>query len=344
MHILYSFDFAVKRRKVKPMKRTIFASLILAVLMVGLPFAELLSDGKEEDPPAPTKAEYAETESDEALRLKLLGTDGQIVELSADEYLVGVVSAEMPVSFEAEALKAQSVAARSYLRRCLEQGSRHDGADICASSACCQAYKSESELRELWGDGYDERIEKIKAAVKATDGEYLSYEGAAILAAFHSSSSGKTEEAAELWSDVPYLVSVSSPEDEKTVPDFVSTLALGEIDFRDTLLHLHPEADFSVPADEWIGEVRHTNSGRVQSIVLGGVSFTGSEIRELFSLRSTAFEIKRTADGFSFTVTGYGHGVGMSQYGANVMAKEGKSYREILAHYYPETTLVIPVK
>ena len=147
-----------------------------------------------------------------------------------------------------------------------------------------------------------------------------------------------------MWGEVPYLVSVSSPEKAEAVPNFVSTLTQSELDFRDTLLHLKPEADFTGPADTWIGETQYTEGGRVGSIVIGGVSFTGAEIRQLFSLRSTAFEIAKTEGGFRFTVTGYGHGVGMSQYGANTMAKEGSTYREILAHYYPGTTLISPKK
>ncbi len=324
------------------MKRTLCASFALSILIVGLPLLGAdYSDDAGSDDSSPI-AEYADTEHDDELSLRLLMSDGSIAEINARDYLIGVTAAEMPASFDDEALKAQSVAARSYLRRYLEHGSRHEGADICASSACCQAYLADDELRRLWGEGYDGNMKKIRNAVAATDGEYLSYEGEAILAAFHSSSSGMTESGAEVWGDVPYLISVSSPEKVGDVPDFESGLSVGEIDFRDTLLHLHPEADFTAPADEWIGAVKKTESGRVRTIRLGGVDFSGAEIRELFSLRSTAFELVRTDGGFRFTVRGYGHGVGMSQYGANVMAKGGADYRDILRHYYPDTVLVIP--
>ena len=327
------------------MKRTLSAALLLSLLIVGAPLAAVYSDGgdapkKEKDK---IKIENAETQSDAELSIRLLVGE-EVREMSSDEYLVGVVAAEMPASFEEEALKAQAVAARTYLRRYIEEGSRHEGADICADANCCQAYLPQDRLRENWGDKYDAYIKKIRKAVSATDGEYLEYDGKAALAAFHSSSAGQTESSADVWGEVPYLVSVSSPEKAEAVPNFVSTLTQSELDFRDTLLHLKPEADFTGPADTWIGETQYTEGGRVGSIVIGGVSFTGAEIRQLFSLRSTAFEIAKTEGGFSFTVTGYGHGVGMSQYGANTMAKEGSTYREILAHYYPGTTLISPKK
>lgn len=322
------------------MKRTLCASFALSLLIIGLPFLQNDLDAPSDDPPP--QAEYAETKRDTELTVRVLSDDGSVSEMSVRDYLIGVVSAEMPASFEPEALKAQTVAARSYLKYALEREPKHDSADICMSADCCQAYKTSDELRVLWGEKYDEYAEKIEEAAVSTDGEYLSCDGEAVLAVFHSSSYGKTESSSELWSDVPYLVSVSSPEDESSVPNYVSTAVFGDIDFRDTLLYLRPEADFTAPSDEWVGELTHTESGRVKSIVIGGVSFAGTEIRELFSLRSTAFELKHTDSGFEFTVTGYGHGVGMSQYGANAMAKDGSGYREILAHYYPDTTLIVP--
>lgn len=341
-YILYSFDCRVKNERydMKLIKRTLLASFALSVLSVGLPLAR--SQPAEAKPQSPSqRTEYAETRRDAEETVRLL-KDGEVTELSVHDYLVGVVAAEMPASFELEALKAQAVAARTYLRRYTEQGSRHENADICADADCCQAYMSEDELKTAWGDGYGKYAEKIEKAVTKTDGQYLSYEGEAVLAAFHSSSAGRTESSAAVWSDVPYLVSVSSPEDADTVPNYVSSLSVCDIDFRDTVLYLHPEADFTGASDDWIGKVSYTDGGRVDSIVIGGVSIRGTELRSLFSLRSTAFEISKTEDGFTFTVTGYGHGVGMSQYGANTMAKDGKTYREILAHYYPDTTLIIP--
>ena len=134
-------------------------------------------------------------------------------------------------------------------------------------------------------------------------------------------------------------MSVSSPETAETVPNFISTLRCAPLDFRDTLLSLHPEADFSGPEEEWIGELTRDASGRVASCVIGGVRFKGTALRSLFSLRSTAFTLEYADGAFVFTAAGYGHGVGMSQYGAKLMAESGADYRAILAHYYPGTEL-----
>ena len=195
-------------------------------------------------------------------------------------------------------------------------------------------------MREDWGENYEKNREKISAAIEQTAGEYLMYEGEAVFSAFHSSSAGRTEDCGAIWSALPYLVSVESPEGEESVPGYVSRVELSALDFRDTLLHACPEADFSGEESSWIGEIFLEESGRVDSVMLGGCLFTGTRLRTLFSLRSTAFTLEYAEGLFVFTVTGYGHGVGMSQYGAKVMAAQGADYTAILAHYYPGTTLV----
>lgn len=319
------------------MKRLLAMALIMTIISVGMPFVLLNDfDTAKAEESEPKKAEKLPDDSEYSIRL-LCGDE--VIKLTAYDYLVGVVAAEVPVAFHKEALKAQAVAARTYLRRSLSGTSKHENADICSSSDCCQAYISNDELKEKWGKHYDEYINIVKAAVSETDGEYLSFEGEPAMAVFHSSSNGQTEDSDALWGDYPYLVSVSSPEGEKDVPNYISTLTLRDIDFRDTILYLKPEADMTAGADKWIENIETDTSGRVASMTIGGVEFSGRELRELFSLRSTAFEIKHANGEFTFTVTGYGHGVGMSQYGANVMAKGGADYREILSHYYPGTTL-----
>ncbi len=319
------------------MKRILCAALLMTLAAVSLPRLLPIEAGGALQSPAPDKA-AEELASDSERSIRLL-TGEAVSELSVFEYLTGVVAAEMPVSFEPEALKAQAVAARSYLQRAIASP-KHDGADICSSSACCQAYLSPEELKAGWGDSYDEYAQKISAAVSATDGEYLSYDGQPALTAFHSSSDGATEDAAAIWSEVPYLKSVSSPETEESVPELTSRVESSELDFRDTILYLKPEADMTGAASDWVGEISRSASGRVADITIGGVSFTGSELRTLFSLRSTDFELEYTGGKFVFTVHGYGHGVGMSQYGANTMAESGADYRDILSHYYPGTFLV----
>lgn len=261
-----------------------------------------------------------------------------ILSLPMEEYLIGVVAAEMPASFQPEALKAQAVAARSYALYCIASG-KHDSGRICADFRCCQAWSEDESLRSRWGADYDKYRQAVSQAVQATAGQYLSYEGQAIFAAFHSSSAGATEDCGAIWSPLPYLVSVSSPETAQTVPGFVSQVELSPLDFRDTILSACPEADMSGDASAWLGAIEPEASGRVASVEIGGSSISGEKLRSLFSLRSTAFSLEYTGSAFLFTVKGHGHGVGMSQYGAEHMAAEGQSYAQILAHYYPGTQL-----
>lgn len=327
------------------MKRLLISSLLLTAAVLILP--SLPQKGAA--PAAPTERISPAPEavvkkaeklvSDNSREISLLVGD-EPVKMSVRDYLVGVVAAEMPVSFEPEALKAQAVAARSYLQRV--SGTKHDDADICADASCCQAYLSADELREGWGDNYDAYLARIGQAVDATDGEYLAYEGEPALAAFHSSSSKMTEDSSSLWGELPYLKSVETPESEQDVPNFVSTLELSALDFRDTILYAEPDADMTGDAEHWVGETVRDAAHRVEAVTIGGVSFTGQRLRELFSLRSADFEITCSDGKFTFTVLGYGHGVGMSQYGANVMAKGGSDYAKILSHYYPGTELIRP--
>lgn len=262
-----------------------------------------------------------------------------VVTALLEEYLVGVVAAEMPADFEPEALRAQAVAARTYTLYCAATG-KHADADVCTDYHCCQAWNSGDEMQEKWRDACPEKLSRIRDAVESTAGEYLQFAGQAAFTAFHSSSAGFTEDCGAIWSELPYLVSVSSPESADSVPGFMTQVQVGVFDLRDTLLAARPKADFTEPPEEWLGEITRDESGRVSEAVFGGETFTGVKLRELLKLRSTAFTVDYADGIFTFTVTGFGHGVGMSQYGANVMAMDGADYRKILAHYYPGTELV----
>ena len=269
--------------------------------------------------------------------------DGESVETTMADYLPGVVAAEMPASFEPEALRAQAVAARTYiLDRAANPVQAHRDAAVCDDPGCCCAWVSDEAMRENWGGDYRRNLRKIRAAVRATDGETLTYEGEPIRAVFHSASAGQTESSAALWGPLPYLVSVPSPESAADVPGFRTEVTVSADEMRAALESEQP--GLSLPDDpaQWLGETMRDGSGRVETIALGGVSLSGARARELFSLRSTAFETVYREGAFVFTVTGSGHGVGMSQYGANVMAKNGSDYREILMHYYPGTALSEP--
>ena len=291
--------------------------------------------------PAPTTELAAVLPAAQAAPERLLvKCGGEVYDVALEEYLVGVVAAEMPAYFEPEALKAQAVAARTYAMYCARTG-RHSDADVCTDFACCQAWHSRDTLLQNWGDSFEEHYAAVSQAVNATAGEYLSYEGAPVFAAFHASSCGATEDCGAIWNPLPYLISVSSPETEDTVPGYISQVELSPLDFRDTVLYAYPQADFTGDESAWVGEISRDESGRVSSACLGGVDIAGTELRSLFSLRSTAFTLEYTGSSFLFTVTGHGHGVGMSQHGANLMAAQGSDYTQILAHYYPGTALVM---
>ncbi len=326
------------------MKKTILLSLLALLLSLCLPLPvrqaapSALSIAAAAPLPAEpeTGAFRASVALPETIRL-LAG--GQVLELPLEDYLCGVLAAEMPASFPEEALKAQAVAARTFAVSGAS-AHKHGEAAVCADPGCCQAWLSEEALRGRWGEAYEDNAKRIRAAVEATAGQILCYDNAPVFAAFHSSSAGATEDCGAVWNPRPYLVSVPSPETAEDVPQFVSTVSCWPTDFRDTLLSLRPEADFSGPVGGWIGELRRDASGRVEELQLGGVSFRGTELRRLFSLRSTAFELALSDGVFVFTVTGYGHGVGMSQYGAKVLAEQGADYAGILAHYYTGTELL----
>ncbi len=295
----------------------------------------------EEAAAAEPSAAEGQAAADAATTFRVLTAGGDVRETTMAAYLPGVLAGEMPAVFEQEALKAQAVAARTYILYQKAHGcAAHPEAAVCSDPGCCQAWLSEDELRRNWGENYDVYAARIEQAVAETDGTYLVWEGEPILACFHSSSAGATEASGAVWTDaLPYLVSVDSPETAADVPDYVTTLELSAADFRQTIWGRWPDAALSGDPVGWVGAVAPDGSGRVESVTLGGVTVSGEAVRGAFGLRSTAFTLQWTGGSFLFTVTGYGHGVGMSQYGANVMAARGSGWRDILAHYYPGAAL-----
>ena len=287
-------------------------------------------------PAVPTPAQAADepgADGEQTVRVLLEG--GQVEEMSMADYLWSVVAAEMPASFEPEALKAQAVTARTYTRWKMAAGeANHPDADVCTDIGCCQAYIAPEAAAANWGSGAGAYTEKIRQAVADTDGVIITYGGQPIQAVFFSSSAGRTEDAVAVWGNaVPYLVGVDSPEGEE-VPNYHTTAAFTADEFRSIFLAEYPQADLSGSPDGWFQNQSLTASGAVASVDIGGVSVRGTQVRTLFFLRSANFTIEAGADSVSFQVTGYGHGVGMSQYGANAMAKAGSAYDEILKWYY----------
>lgn len=270
-----------------------------------------------------------------------LMTGGQVQEMKLDEYLEGVVAAEMPALFPEEALKAQAVAARTYtMKRASETpAASHKGAMVCDDPNHCKAYKSIASFAANWGASQGEYRDKIAGAVRATDGEILLYDNQPISAVFHSSSASKTERAADVWGrDVPYLQSVESVGDE-AAPNYESTVTVPLDSFRAKVLETYASANLSGAPDGWFGEAVRSEAGGVKTVSVGGVNIGGRELRLMFGLRSTNFTVSASDDGVVFRTVGYGHGVGMSQYGARGLALQGMEYRAILQHYYTGTSL-----
>ncbi len=264
-----------------------------------------------------------------------------VFEIDIEEYLVGVLAAEMPASYEMEALKAQAVAARSYILSNMEsQNPNHPNADVCTDSTHCKAWLSETDAKAKW-KSFDKILywNKLRSAVDSTRGECMVYDNQVVEAFFFASSGGKTENAEDVWgSSRPYLKSVESSGDTSS-SDCYSTLALSLSDFKAKLQpfftqHLNNETPLQ------IGKTTRTQGGSVAEIILFGRAFKGTEIRSIFGLRSANFTINTVDDKIIFKVAGYGHGVGMSQVGANYMAKSGQNYTEILSHYYTNIQIV----
>lgn len=314
--------------------------LLLAALLFALPvFTVTVVRGQRasEQPEEPIHL-LPPGEIDSARTLRVLDGD-TVTEMSFSDYLQGVLRAEMPASFQEDALRAQAVAARTYTYYKMSSGGNHgDTADICTDHSCCQAFLGKEKAAENWGKNAERYEAKIENAVSATDGQVMLYGGAPILAVFHSSSAGETWNSGEVWAqDLPYLQSVSSPEGEG-VPNYYSTVELTEAEFREKFLAARPEADLSGPASGWIRDPV-MDGVHVESVTIGGVSVSGPSVRSIFGLRSASFTAEAGDGKITFYVTGYGHGVGLSQYGANAMAEAGSTWREILEHYYTGVTI-----
>lgn len=333
----------MKRTHTAQQSAAVSAVLLLVLFLMPLaviaPFREELAPEAVVEEPAPREP-FVGGRLDGEVLLRVLHR-GVVEEMDLGTYLVGVVRAEMPASFEQEALKAQTVAARTYTLHKLAVGGNHGGsADLCTDHTCCQAWLDEETARAGWGADAEAFEEKVEAAVKETDGQAVLYDGEPILAVFHSSSAGRTRAAGEVWmNDLPYLQPVDSPEDGESIPNYYSRVEFGAEDFRKTMLAAKPEADLSGAPSEWLRDVVTDEAGSVETVKVGGVAVKGTELRSILGLRSACFSWEAEKDALVFFVTGYGHGVGMSQYGARAMAAEGADYREILMHYYTGTTV-----
>jgi len=329
------------------MGKQVVLSLLLIFLLFFLPWlwgAPSQAAVPEPEPPAsdqPVQPQPPAAAGIDASTMLNVSIGGELRQMDMETYLTGVVRAEMPASFEMEALKAQAVAARTYTLHKMENGgsANHPEADACDDIHCCQAFKTAEQAAADWGADAEAYEAKVRQAVEETDGMCVLYEGKPVLAVFHSSSAGMTQDASAVWSGggLPYLTGVQTPENADTVPNYDSTATFSAAELKAKLLEALPDADLSGSPSNWFTNIQQQANGTVTSLAVGGVAVTGSRLRSILDLRSACFTISFGESGVTFFVTGYGHGVGMSQYGANVLAAGGMGFQEILTWYYTGT-------
>ena len=334
------------------LKPYLCAAGVFALLLLTVPALSLIKDGRTPDITENESVSESSGEKEPAktdIKTELLKvfdtTTGQVEEITSFDYVVGAVCAQMPAAFEEEALKAQAVAAYTYAVRQREKAETAPDKELCGAyfsndSRKYQAYFTENQARHYYGDNYDMFIEKIRKAVEAVGGEYLVYEDEPIIAAFHPLSGGMTESAKNVWgSDIPYLVSADSKYDT-SAPKYEQQYEFTAAELKRTLEKKFDgiKLDKDDPG-KWFGEPKRSEAETVLTINVGGKELTGQELRTVLGLSSAVFEAEYDDGSFTFTSKGCGHGVGMSQFGANELAKSGKSYKEILMHYYKGTEI-----
>lgn len=321
---------------------------------------ELLPDSDSDADSADTQADASAGDSDGEPQRQVVATPasqrgvdsflikdtatGQVNEVSLQDFVRGAVAAEMPVSFHPEALKAQAVAAHTFaLHNHLVQEENADsalnGADFEADPSGMKVYITEAQAKAFYGENGDRYWEKICEAADSVLPYVLEYDDEPIVAAYHAISAGQTEDAANVWTgSAPYLQSADSPGDI-LAPDYETTVTLSTQELRELLLAAYPDLELQEDPGEWFGDETRSESGYVVEIQVGGQTLHGKELRELLGLRSHNFDVLYTDTGFTFDVYGYGHGVGLSQYGADFLARQGKTFDEILDNYYTGAAL-----
>lgn len=314
------------------MKKLLGFTVFIAIAMLLLPLGVLKNKKTVISASTIVVDEPIKTERPEALKTQTFKVliNGEILELSSKDYIFGVVAAEMPALYHEEALKAQAVAA--YTFACCRKAANCDKEyDITADHTVDQSFITEQKAREKWGGNADIYIEKIKKAVNDTDGLVITCNGELITAAYHAISSGKTEDCKNVWGgERPYLKSVSS-EGDKLAANYISQAVFSQDELKEKLKN---EIPLNGEPENYFGKATRTDSGTVTKITVCNKEITGYKLQKALELRSANFEVECKDNSFIFTVYGAGHGVGMSQNGANFMAKQGSSYQEILKHYY----------
>ena len=276
--------------------------------------------------------------------IKLLhASTNEVEEIKLDEYLLGVVSAEMPVDFELEALKAQAVVARTYtIYTIIHNKGKHGDADICDSSACCQAWISKEDRLNRWEEAKrDSNWNKITEAVNSTAGKIITYNGEPINAFFHSNSGGTTEMPINVWggSGYPYLQVVETS-GEENYSQYASEAEFTKEELIEKIKEKHSEIQIDWNSEKPFEITEYTDSGRVRTVRFGNVNLSGVEARSIFGLRSSNFSVELNGEKIKFSVKGYGHGVGLSQTGSDSLAKQGQNYEQIIKHFYQGVEII----
>jgi stage II sporulation protein D len=328
------------------MKKLIFYAGVMLIVVILLPLLIVKGCGPA---PAPGKKPPAEPVQPAKYTITVYNTSiKKAEEMDLEEYIKGVVAAEMPADFSIEALKAQAVAARTFAYGRLSgayasKAGVHDGIDICTDSTHCQAWNDKASAMKKWSILFAARNwSKISKAVEDTRGLIVVYQGTVANTLFHASSAGRTENVEDVWagSSVPYLRSVPSEGDEAS-KGYITTVYFKMADMVRKLENAYPDEDFDEDSVKDMEILQYTAGGRVKTVKVGHITLKGTEFRTLFSLRSAAFKLEpASGDRIKITTTGFGHGVGMSQWGADSLAKRGGTFREILLHYYTGVDII----
>ncbi len=332
----------------------LFATLTLVLPFVGL-WVGNLRGGSAQTPPSPPPAQSAAPSPAPSAPpasplpfsgdiLSIFNTETKTVEqVPLEEFVLGSVASEMPITWPDEALKAQAVASRSYA---LARAKLNDGSDPALQGAAFSANPKQhlgfvrtEQMKQMWGADFDKNYARLKALVESTAGTTLQYNGQTALACYHAISAGHTEASKNVWTTaLPYLEGIDSPLD-LTSPDYTVSTEMSSQDVYYALQIAFPDLQLVGDPSTWFGTPVLTPAGYIQSIPVGTTQMKGTDVRAALNLRSACFTVSYSDGMFTFTTKGYGHGVGMSQYGAYTMALTGKTYDGILAAYYPQTTL-----
>ena len=323
------------------LRTNLIVCIIIALSLILCPVVAVGSE-KNTDITEGQATENAEKSYDESggYIAVMSASTGDVEKIKLREYIIGSVAAEADAVYHSEALKAQAVASYTYAKKTREQNEKHKdsslkNADISDSPDVHQGYINKEQRKEKWGEKFEEYENKISSAVDEVFGYYLTYNGETALTVYHSVSAGKTHDAKSMWgSEIPYLSSVASPGD-KLSPDYTEKKCFKESEFK----KLAEECGITLGGDasEWVGELTESDSGYVMSVRLGSTEISSSIFRETFGLKSLCFDINYSDEKFVIKTYGHGHGVGMSQYGADYMARQGSTWQEILEHYYVGT-------